>query len=139
MADETLISLFQKMVSRRQDQTALRSKTLGIWEPISWNEYDKHVKHFCLGLKSLGLKEEEKVAILSDPCPEWLYAELATQTARATVVGVYPTSPPAQIHYVINHSEAKFIVVEDQEQIDKVLEIKAQLPCSFHALSGSFS
>ncbi len=129
MADETLISLFQKMVSRRQDQTALRSKTLGIWEPISWNEYDKHVKHFCLGLKSLGLKEEEKVAILSDPCPEWLYAELATQTARATVVGVYPTSPPAQIHYVINHSEAKFIVVEDQEQIDKVLEIKAQLPC----------
>ena len=57
MADETLISLFQKMVSRRQDQTALRSKTLGIWESISWNEYDKHVKHFCLGLKSLGLKE----------------------------------------------------------------------------------
>ncbi len=128
MEDDTLISLFQKMVSRKQHQTALRSKTLGIWEPISWNEYDKHVKHFCLGLKSLGLKEEEKVAILSDPCPEWLFAELATQTARATVVGVYPTSPPAQIHYVTNHSESKFIVVEDQEQVDKVLEIKMQLP-----------
>ncbi len=129
MADGTLISLFQEMVSRKQAKTALREKKLGIWEPISWNEYHKHVQHFCLGLKSLGLKAEEKVAILSDPCPEWLYAELATQTARAIVVGVYPTSPPAQIHYVINHSEAKFIVVEDQEQVDKVLEIKVQLPC----------
>jgi long-chain acyl-CoA synthetase len=129
MTDETLISLFQRMVSRKQDQTALREKSLGIWEPISWNEYDKHVKHFCLGMKSLGLKAEDRVAMLSDPCPQWLYTELGTQTARAIVVGVYPTSPPAQIHYVINHSEARFIVVEDQEQVDKVLEIKAQLPC----------
>lgn len=129
MEADTLISLFQATVSKKRNKTALRRKDLGIWKPISWNEYNEHVKHFCLGMRSLGLKEGEKVAILSEARPEWVYAELATQTARATVVGVYSTSPPAQIHYVLEHSESKFIVTEDQEQVDKVLEIKDKLPC----------
>ena len=129
MATDTLISLFQAMVSKKWNQTALRRKDFGIWKPISWHEYNEHVKHFCLGMRSLGLKEGEKVAILSEARPEWIYAELATQTARGTVVGVYSTSPPAQIHYVLEHSESKFIVAEDQEQVDKVLEIKDKLPC----------
>ena len=129
MATDTLISLFQAMVSKKWNQTALRRKDFGIWKPTSWHEYNEHVKHFCLGMRSLGLKEGEKVAILSEARPEWIYAELATQTARGTVVGVYSTSPPAQIHYVLEHSESKFIVAEDQEQVDKVLEIKDKLPC----------
>ncbi|MFH1349318.1 MAG: AMP-binding protein [Pseudomonadota bacterium] len=129
MAGDTLISLFHNMVAKKKGRTALRKKEFGIWNPISWNEYNDHVKHFCLGMRSLGLKVEDKVGILGEPRPEWLYAELATQTARAVVVGLYSTSPPPQIHYVLQHSEAKFVIAEDQEQVDKVLEIKDDLPC----------
>jgi len=128
MAEETLISLFHKMVAKKGDQTALRYKDLGIWHPVSWNQFYQRVKNFLFGLECLGLKEKDKVAILADPCPEWVYAELAIQTARAIVVGVYATSPPAQIHYLLEHSGSRFIIVEDQEQADKVLEIKDKLP-----------
>ena len=65
MATDTLISLFQATVSKKRDKTALRRKDLGVWKPISWNEYNEHVKHFCLGMRSLGLEEGGKVAILS--------------------------------------------------------------------------
>jgi long-chain acyl-CoA synthetase len=134
MAGDTLISLFQKMVLIKGNQTALRRKHLGIWNTISWNAYNEHVKYFCLGLISLCLKAEEKVAILGDPRPEWLYAELATQTARAVVVGIYPTSPSAQIHYLLHHSDSRFIVAEDQEQVDKILEIRDKLPLLEHII-----
>ncbi|MDY7030927.1 MAG: AMP-binding protein [Thermodesulfobacteriota bacterium] len=128
MREDTLPTLFQSRVLKYGDRVALRDKNYGIWDEISWNQYNDHIKNFCLGLIHLGLERDDKVSIIGENCPEWLYADLAVQTAGAISVGVYPTNPPHQVKYILEHSESKFVVVEDQEQLDKVLEIKNELP-----------
>ena len=124
----TLPGLLARNRERFLDRTALREKALGIWQEVSWNRYYDHVKHCCLGLRSLGLQRGDKVAILGDNCREWLYTDLGAQAAGAVAVGVYPTNPPKQVAYVLSHSDASVIVVKDQEQADKVLEVKSRLP-----------
>jgi long-chain acyl-CoA synthetase len=126
---KTFPAIFQDKVKRFGNRVALREKEFGIWRNISWTEYYEHVKHFCLGLISLGLEKGDRVSVLSENCQQWLYADLAIQSAGAITVGVYPTNPAAQVKYIIGHSESKFVVVEDQEQADKVLEVKEHLPC----------
>lgn len=128
MREDTIPHLLWRNVKRSSDRVALRQKDFGVWQEISWNEYGRHVRHFCLGLLSLGLKRGEHVSIFGENNPEWLYADLATQSAGAVSVGVYPTNPPKEAKYVIGHSESVFVVCDDQEQVDKVLEQKADLP-----------
>lgn len=124
----TLPKLFLDNVRRFQDRVALREKDLGIWKRISWLDYCDHVKSFCLGLLALGLQKGDKVSILGDNCPEWLYADLAIQSASAITVGIYPTDTEPQVKYIIEDSDSRYVVVRDQEQADKVLEVKAGLP-----------
>ena len=109
-------------------RVGLREKDLGIWQEISWEQYYGHVKHFCLGAISLGLERGDKLAILGDNCREWLYADLGAQAAGAVAVGIYATNPPKQVQYVLNHSDSVMVVVRDQEQADKVLEVMGSLP-----------
>jgi len=125
---DTLPKLFLDNVSRLRGRVALREKALGIWKRISWSEYCDHVKFFCLGLIELGLKGEDKVAILGDNCPEWLYGDLAIQSASAVTVGIYQTDTAPQVRYILDNSDSRFIIVRDQEQTDKVLEVKSALP-----------
>ena len=87
-----------------------------------------HVRRFCLGMIELGLKRGDHVSIFGNNEPKWLYADLAVQSAGCVAVGVYPTNPPKEAQYVIGHSDSVFVVCDDQEQVDKVLEIKDQLP-----------
>ena len=109
-------------------RVALREKEYGVWQRVTWEGYLGHVRRFCLGLLALGLSRGDKIAILSENCREWLYAELAAMSASAVGVGVYPTSPAAEVKYVVAHSESVFAVVQDQEQADKILEVIAELP-----------
>ena len=125
---ETLPGLLARNKDRYGDRIALREKDLGIWEEVSWNRYYDHVKHFCLGLISLGLQRGQNVSILGDNCREWLYADLAVQSAGAVAVGVYPTNPARQVEYIVGHSDSVMVIVRDQEQVDKILEVKASLP-----------
>ena len=125
---ETLPALLARNRQRFGSRTALREKELGVWEEVSWSEYYDHVKYCALGFLALGLQRGDKVAILGDNCREWLYADLAAQAAGGTAVGVYPTNPPKQVEYVLDHSDSVLVVVRDQEQTDKVLEVKARLP-----------
>jgi long-chain acyl-CoA synthetase len=125
---ETLPGLLARNKERFGHRTALREKVFGIWQEVSWDQYYDHVKRCCLGFLSLGLQRGDKVAILGDNCREWLYADLAAQAAGAVAVGVYPTNPPKQVEYVLSHSDAVLIVVKDQEQADKVLEVKPRIP-----------
>jgi len=120
--------MFLAKVRKYGDRVALREKDLGIWQEISWNEYFRHVRHFCLGLIELGLKPGDHISIFGENEPEWLYADLAAQSAGAVAVGVYPTNPAAEARYVIGHSESSFVVCDDQEQVDKVIEVKSDLP-----------
>ena len=128
MKEDTIPDIFLGKVKRYGDRVALREKEFGIWQEISWNQYCRHVRHFCLGLMELGLKKGDHVSIFGENEPEWLYADLAIQSAGAVAVGVYPTNPAKEAGYVIGHSESIFVVCDNQEQVDKVLEAGEQLP-----------
>ncbi|MEW6182490.1 MAG: AMP-binding protein [Bacillota bacterium] len=128
MAEGTLPQLLLRNARLFGEKVALREKEFGIWQTVTWEEYLGHVRRFCLGLVSLGFKTGDKVAIIGDNRPEWIYAELAAQAAGGVSVGVYQDSLSREVSYVIDHSDSVFIVVEDQEQVDKLLEIKTELP-----------
>jgi len=119
--------LFFSQVERKGDSTALRNKELGIWKRISWREYGRMVIEVAAGLLACGLTRGEKVSILGDNRPEWLVCHLATMTVGGVTCGVYPTSAPEQIAYVVGHSESKLLFVENEEQVDKILQILPEL------------
>lgn len=124
----TLPGLLARNRARYGGRVGRREKEFGIWQEISWDRYHEHVKHFCLGALSLGLQRGDKLAILGDNCRQWLYADVGAQAAGAVAVGIYPTTPPRQVQYVLSHSDAVMVVVKDQEQADKVLEVIDTLP-----------
>jgi long-chain acyl-CoA synthetase len=110
------------------ERTALREKEFGIWQEYSWEDYYEHVKNFSLGLQYLGFQKGDKLAIIGDNRPEWVWAELATQCAGGIPLGIYQDSILTEVAYVINQSEATMVVAEDQEQCDKLLALKEQIP-----------
>jgi long-chain acyl-CoA synthetase len=110
------------------DRKAMRHKHYGIWQPYTWRDYYLNVKSLALGLLSLGLEPGDKLLIVGDNAPQWYYAELAAQADHGVSVGVYSDSTAKEIEYVARNSEARFAIVEDQEQVDKLLDIKENLP-----------
>jgi long-chain acyl-CoA synthetase len=107
---------------------AMRHKHRGIWQPYTWKDYYLNVKKLALGLLSLGFKPGDKVLIIGDNTPEWYYAELAAQSNHGASVGLHPDLNPLEIKFIAQNSEARFAIVEDQEQVDKLLLIKDKLP-----------
>jgi long-chain acyl-CoA synthetase len=107
---------------------AMRHKHRGIWQPYTWKDYYLNVKKLALGLLSLGFEPGDKLLIIGNNAPQWYYAELAAQANHGASVGVYSELLPQEIQYIAENSEARFAVAEDQEQIDKLLQIKDKLP-----------
>jgi len=128
MEEDTLPKLFLRNVNQYRDRVALREKDLGIWKRVTWGDYYEHVRDFAMGLKALGFEPGDKVAILGDNCCEWIYADLATQSLLGIAVGIYPTDVANQVKYILKNSDSKFVVARDQEQVDKVLQVKDELP-----------
>jgi long-chain acyl-CoA synthetase len=124
---ETFPQLLLERVDELGDRPALREKDYGIWRSVNWAEYLGHVRHFSQGLVSLGLVADDTVAVIGDNRPEWIYAELATQATGAKSIGIYQDAIVEEMVYIITHAGVKFIVVEDQEQVDKILEMWADL------------
>jgi long-chain acyl-CoA synthetase len=106
----------------------MRKKHLGIWREFTWRESSDAVRDLALGLVALGLRRGDKVAILGENDPEYYWAELAIQTAGAVAVGIFTDSGPAEIQYVISHCDAVIAFAKDQEQCDKMLAVREQLP-----------
>lgn len=124
MPGETLPQLLSERAQQYGDtKIALREKEYGIWRSVTWNAYWRHVKHFCLGLVSLGFDRGDTIAIIGDNRPEWVYAEIAAQAAGGKSIGIYQDSIVNEVTYIITHSDVRFVVVEDQEQVDKFLEM----------------
>jgi long-chain acyl-CoA synthetase len=123
----TFPELFFRQVDSLKDRVALRRKEMGIWKRISWTEYGTRVREVAAGLLALGLQPGDKVAILGDNRPEWLFSDLGTMTIGGVSCGVYPTSAPEQVAYIVGHSESKVLFVENEEQVDKALEILPDL------------
>jgi long-chain acyl-CoA synthetase len=107
---------------------AMRYKHYGIWQPYTWKNYYLNVKYLALGLSSLGFEPGDKLLIVGDNAPQWYYAELAAQSNHGVSVGAYSDLTPQEIKYIAENCEARFAVVEDQEQVDKFLQIKDELP-----------
>ncbi len=107
---------------------ALRYKDRGIWQEFTWREYAVQSRAFGLGLVAMGLHPGEKVAILSDNRPEWLFAELGTLAVGGIAVGVYQDAIAREIGYVVDHADATYVVAEDREQLDKLFEVRGNLP-----------
>ena len=125
LVENELINLPAKLLEHSQtrpNDVAMRHKRFGIWKEFTWGEYLNKVVSVSLGFYELGVREGDKVAIHSENRPEWVFADLAAQTLGSVSVGIYPTSPASEVEYLLSHSEASVLVVEDEEQLDKALE-----------------
>jgi long-chain acyl-CoA synthetase len=109
-------------------RVAVQEKRYGIWQPSTWRELHGRVRDFAHGLASLGIKPGEVVAVLGDNRPEWLISELAAQSLGACTVGIYPTSVGEEVVHVLSDGRVRVVVAEDQEQVDKIIELKDRLP-----------
>jgi long-chain acyl-CoA synthetase len=109
-------------------RSAMRNKHLGVWHPHTWKDYYLNVKHLALGLLALGLEPGDRVLIIGDNAPQWYYAELAVQANHGVSVGLFSDLLPLEIKTAAENCEARFAVVEGQEQVDKFLQIKDALP-----------
>jgi len=124
----TLPQLLTERARRHAGKVALREKEYGIWQEVTWEQYAAQVRRVGLGLDALGLRRGETLAIVCGNRPAWLYTELGAQALGAIPVGVYVDSLPEQVRYAVEHSGARIVMVEDQEQADKVLGVRAHLP-----------
>jgi long-chain acyl-CoA synthetase len=106
----------------------MRDKDRGIWIRYTWRDYYEKVRAFCLGLVRMGFEPGDKIAILGENKPQWYWAEMGAQCARGAGVGIFADCIPSEVKYYVENSDSKFVVCHDQEQVDKLLEIKADLP-----------
>jgi long-chain acyl-CoA synthetase len=125
---DTLPKLFQHVVRDRGDKVAMREKHLGIWRSITWREYGERARHVGLGLVALGLRPKDVVSVVADNCPEWLYTDLGTMSVGGVTNGIYSTDSAKQIEYIVNDSGTRFFFAENEEQLDKILEVRARCP-----------
>lgn len=128
MKGKTLPQLFMEKAANEGNKVALRQKSYGIWNEITWSAYLEQVRSFSLGLsKELDFQKGDVLAIIGDNRPQWLYAQMAAQSLGGIPVGIYQESLPEQLLNYLNHSEARIVVAEDQEQVDKLIAIEDRL------------
>jgi long-chain acyl-CoA synthetase len=125
---DTLPRLFRHVVRERGDRVAMREKDLGIWRGISWREYGEQAKRVGLGLVALGLRPRDVVSIVADNSPEWLYTDLGVMSVAAIPNGIYTTDSARQVEYIVNDSGTRFFFAENEEQLDKILEVRDRCP-----------
>jgi long-chain acyl-CoA synthetase len=131
---DTFPKLLVRNARTMGSKVALREKEFGIWQSFTWAEYHDHVRDFTLGLVALGLKRGENLAIIGDNRPEWVWSEIAAQAAGGASVGIYQDSNLNEVAYVIDHCDATVVVAEDQEQVDKILDMMEKLPKVRHVV-----
>lgn len=110
------------------ENVAIRRKKSGIWQSYTWNDFYFQSKFTGLGMVGIGLEPGDKVALIGDDKPEGLWAECAAQAVGGIVVAIWSDATASEIAYMLDHSDAKYVFVEDQEQVDKILQIKDQIP-----------
>ena len=125
---DTFPKLLADNARRRPDRPATREKDLGIWQSWTWSQVAEEVRALACGLAALGLKRGDKIAIVGDNRPRLYWTMTAAQALGAVPVPLYQDSAAKEMGFVIDHSEVRFAMVEDQEQVDKLLDIKANNP-----------
>ena len=125
---DTVAKLFAKRCRESGETTAHREKDFGIWNSFSWSDYYNHAQWIGLGLIKLGLEKGDVVSILSEDTKEWLYIDMGTICVGGVPNGVYTTDSASQLAFLVNDSHSKFLFVENDEQLDKFLEVRDQMP-----------
>lgn len=110
------------------NKVAMREKDYGIWQSYSWQDYLDQVKDFALGLASLGFKRGDKMAIIGDNRPQLYWGLAACQCLGGVPVPLYQDAIHTELHYIVDHSECRFALAEDQEQTDKLMVLKKEVP-----------
>jgi long-chain acyl-CoA synthetase len=130
--DQVIPDLFEATVDRHRSRIALRQKQSGAWRNISWQEYGEQVRLVAIGLLALGIQRGDRVCIIGANSPEWLFADIGTLTAGGVSVGVYTTSSPVQIEYILNDCLAKLVFVANDALLNKVLAVWGNAPALHH-------
>ena len=125
---DTFPKLLLRNSEKWPEQVAMRKKDFGIWKEYRWRDSYENVSYFSLGLIQLGLRPGDKMAIVGENEPQWFWAEFAAQAAGGIIVGIYTDMTPSEIKFVAEHSESRFVVANDQEQVDKFLGLENDLP-----------
>ena len=137
-AEANSADTFPKLLARnavdRGDRVSIREKAFGIWQSWTWAEVAEEVRMLACGLKALGIKKDDKVIICGDNRPRLYWSMTAVQSVGGIPVPVYQDSVADEMQYIYEHAEARFSIVEDQEQVDKILEIKENLPALEHVI-----
>jgi long-chain acyl-CoA synthetase len=128
LAEVTLSALFMRSVERYSEQEAIRFKTGGVWQSISYTELGAQVRQLALGLAEWGIKQGDRIGTLSENRPEWVITDLAAVSMGAVVVPIYPTLPSAQIEFILRDAGAALLIVSDHKQLEKARAIQADLP-----------
>jgi long-chain acyl-CoA synthetase len=124
----TLPAMLLERGRRTPGAVAMRRKELGRWKPYTWTDYVDHVARVAAGLRALGVLAGDRVAILCENRPGWAIADVAIQSLGAVSVGVYPTSPASEVQYVLNDSGSIVLIAEDEEQLDKAVDVWEKVP-----------
>jgi long-chain acyl-CoA synthetase len=125
---DTFPKLALRNAGRLAGKVAIREKDLGIWQSYTWSQYVEQARLIALGLAALGFTRGDKTAVVGDNRPALYWAMLATQSLGGIPVPLYQDSIEKEMEYIVDHAEARFAVVEDQEQVDKLLHVRAQCP-----------
>jgi long-chain acyl-CoA synthetase len=124
----TLAQIVRRRADETPHQVAMREKDLGLWREIDWSSYWDSATVVGHGLLALGVAPGDRVAVHSENRPEWLYCDVGITAVRAATVGLYPTNPAPEVLHVLRDSGSSVLFAEDQEQVDKALEIGDEIP-----------
>ncbi len=125
---DTLPKILRKNAKDFPNEVAQREKDLGIWNPVTWADFDGHVGRMAVAFRVLGVEEGSVVALIGDNRPEWVWGELAAHAARAMSMGIYRDALEDEIAYLIDYTKPKIIIAEDEEQVDKLLNLGDRIP-----------
>lgn len=124
----TIPQMLRWRAQQTGDQVALREKEFGIWRSMTWQRYYELVQTTALGLKALGVEKGHTVVLITDNIPEMLIVAIGAQSLGAVSAGLYQSSLPHEIADILNYLEARFVFCDDQEQVDKLLEVRDRIP-----------
>jgi long-chain acyl-CoA synthetase len=125
--------LFLERAAARPDQVALRYKDFGLYQEKTWRQYRDDVEAFALGLISLGIEPGDRIAIMGDPCYEYFVADMAGLCVGAVTYGIYTTCSSAEVRHQLENAGAKLFIAENQEYVDKVLDLE-NLSCDLRKI-----